>query len=48
MSHHPRSAERPVRARTLDRRQEKALGKAKPVAPLKPHQVGKLDKGLKD
>ena len=45
MSHTPRSAQRPIKASTIDRRAEKALEKA-PQKPVKPHEIHKFDKGL--
>ena len=47
MSTRSRSAERPVKAGTLDRRDQKAQERA-PQRLLKPHEISKFDKGLKN
>jgi hypothetical protein len=46
MSHQPRSAERPEKPATLDRRHAVAQAKL-PQTPLKPHQVPRLDQRMK-
>ena len=47
MSHKPRSYERVVKAATIERRDRKAQER-QPQKPVKPHQISKLDKGLKN